>query len=162
MFDFGGVLIHWDPRRLYRKLFPGDEAGMENFLEEINFNEWNLRQDAGRPFSVVVAELAGRFPRYADLIRAYDERWAEVHMHPEEVLQAFKDLRGRWLVPIHNGTFDLGLHPWKEPFERLSALAQADGNTQLAWPGVGERLSLAQPGSAPGAAEKAPWWRDLR
>lgn len=93
---------------------------------------------------------------------AYDSRWAEVHMQPEEVVQAYKDLRGRWLVPIHNGTFDLGLHPWKEPFERLSALAQADGKTRLAWPGVGERLSLAQPGGTPGATDPGPWWRDLR
>ena len=49
VFDFGGVLIDWDPRYLYRKLFTNDERAMEHFLETIDFYEWNLQQDAGRP-----------------------------------------------------------------------------------------------------------------
>jgi 2-haloacid dehalogenase len=77
IFDFGGVLIGWDPRFLYRKLFKGDEETMERFLDEINFFEWNAHQDAGRPFAEAVAELCGKFPQYCDLIRAYDERYEE-------------------------------------------------------------------------------------
>jgi len=77
IFDFGGVLLDWNPRHLYRKFFPGDEAAMERFLAEIGFNEWNYQQDAGRPFSVAVAELCARYPQYCDLIRAYDERYLE-------------------------------------------------------------------------------------
>jgi 2-haloacid dehalogenase len=77
IFDFGGVLLDWNPRYLYRKLFPNDEQGMERFLSEIGFNEWNRLQDAGRPFSVAVAELCSRYPQYCDLIRAYDERYLE-------------------------------------------------------------------------------------
>ena len=46
VFDLGGVLIDWDPRYLYRKLFPGDEAAMEHFLSAIIDVEWNLRQDS--------------------------------------------------------------------------------------------------------------------
>jgi 2-haloacid dehalogenase len=77
IFDFGGVLLDWNPRYLYRKLFPNDEQGMERFLAEIGFDEWNHLQDAGRPFSVAVAELCFRHPQYCDLIRAYDERYLE-------------------------------------------------------------------------------------
>ena len=77
IFDFGGVLIDWNPRHLYRKLFPGDEPAMERFLAEIGFDEWNRLQDAGRPFSVAVPELCARHPQYCDLIRAYDERYPE-------------------------------------------------------------------------------------
>ncbi|GAB1850291.1 hypothetical protein MyNCGM683_52930 [Achromobacter xylosoxidans] len=61
-------------------------------------------------------------------------------------------LRGRWLLPIHNGTFDLAMHPWQEPFERIAALA-AERGVALATPEMGERLDLAAP--HPGS----PWWR---
>ncbi|MFZ2096750.1 MAG: HAD family phosphatase [Anaerolineales bacterium] len=77
IFDFGGVLLDWNPRYLYRKLFPNDEQGMERFLAEIGFNEWNHLQDAGRPFSEAITELCARHPQYCDLIRAYDERFLE-------------------------------------------------------------------------------------
>ena len=77
IFDFGGVLLDWNPRYLYRKLFPGDEPGMERFLAEVGFCEWNPKQDAGRPFSEAVAELCARYPHYCELIRAYDERFTE-------------------------------------------------------------------------------------
>jgi 2-haloacid dehalogenase len=76
IFDFGGVLIDWNPRYLYRKIF-ADEQVMENFLAEIGFFEWNKLQDAGRPFSVAVADLCARHPQHCELIRLYDERYEE-------------------------------------------------------------------------------------
>jgi L-ascorbate metabolism protein UlaG (beta-lactamase superfamily) len=85
---------------------------------------------------------------------AYDKRWPDVHMQPEETLQAFLDLKGRWLLPVHNGTFDLGLHRWQEPFERTMALAQERG-VPLATPEMGEAVDLGQP-----QAGRA-WWREL-
>jgi 2-haloacid dehalogenase len=77
IFDFGGVLLDWNPHYLYRKFFNNDASATERFLTEIGFEEWNLRLDEGRPFSEGVAELSAQFPQYADLIRAYDERWDE-------------------------------------------------------------------------------------
>lgn len=77
VFDFGGVLIDWDPRYLYHKLFANDAEAAERFLDEVGFVEWNLEQDRGRPFAVAIKELAERFPHYADFIKAYDERWEE-------------------------------------------------------------------------------------
>ena len=78
IFDFGGVLVDWNPRYLYRKLFGDDEAGMERFLAEICTTEWNARQDAGRPWAEAVAELAAQHPAHAALIYAYHERWEEM------------------------------------------------------------------------------------
>ncbi len=49
VFDLGGVLIDWNPRYLYRRLFD-DEAAMEAFLREVCSPQWNERQDAGRPW----------------------------------------------------------------------------------------------------------------
>jgi len=83
---------------------------------------------------------------------AYDADWPDVHMQPEQSLQAHIDLRGRWLMPIHNGTFDLALHPWIEPFERISELAAAQ-DLPLTAPRMGERLAIHSP--APSQA----WWR---
>ncbi|NYZ63038.1 hypothetical protein H0E82_09735 [Luteimonas sp. SJ-16] len=50
-----------------------------------------------------------------------------VHMQPGETLQAAQDLGAKWLLPIHNGTFDLAMHPWTEPMERVTALNEARG-----------------------------------
>jgi 2-haloacid dehalogenase len=78
VFDLGGVLIDWNPRYLYRKLFGGDEGVMERFLAEVCSPEWNSRFDAGRPFAEGVAELAAAHPEQAELISAYQERWPEM------------------------------------------------------------------------------------
>jgi 2-haloacid dehalogenase len=77
VFDFGGVLINWNPRHLYRKLFNDDAPAMENFLTEVGFKEWNEEQDRGRPFAIAVMELCEKFPHYSAYITAYDQRWRE-------------------------------------------------------------------------------------
>jgi len=78
IFDIGGVLIDWNPRYVYRELFDGDEAAMEHFLAHVCSHDWNLMQDAGRPFAEGVAELAARFPEQAELIVAYHTRWEDM------------------------------------------------------------------------------------
>lgn len=78
LFDLGGVLIDWDPRRLYRKLFVDDPAEMERFLTEICSPLWNHRLDAGRRFDDAIAELVAKHPDQAALITAYRDRWAEM------------------------------------------------------------------------------------
>jgi 2-haloacid dehalogenase len=77
-FDLGGVMIDWNPRYLYRKLFGADEAAMERFLAEICTPEWNSRFDAGRPFAEGIAELVAAHPEDAELINAYWDRWPEM------------------------------------------------------------------------------------
>jgi 2-haloacid dehalogenase len=77
IFDFGGVLINWDPRKVFEKYFSNDAQAIDDFLAEIGFSAWNLEQDRGHPFSQAVAELSAQFPQYAHLIRAYDEEWEQ-------------------------------------------------------------------------------------
>jgi 2-haloacid dehalogenase len=78
VFDLGGVLLQWNPRHLYRKLFAGDEAAMESFLATVCTVEWNERQDAGRSFADAVAELAPRHPDKIELIEAFGRRFDEM------------------------------------------------------------------------------------
>lgn len=77
VFDLGGVLIDWNPRYLYRKLFAGDDSAMELFLSEITSPAWNAEQDAGRTWREAVDALVAAHPDRRDLIEAYDARWAE-------------------------------------------------------------------------------------
>jgi 2-haloacid dehalogenase len=77
IFDIGNVLIEWNPRFLYRKIF-SDPEQMEWFLRHVCSDEWNLEQDRGRPFAEAVLERIARFPELAAEIRAYDERWEEM------------------------------------------------------------------------------------
>lgn len=83
VFDLGGVLLDWNPRHLYRKLF-ADEDAMERFLAEVCTQEWNETFDAGRPFADGVAELSARHPELAELILAFDRRWEEMVRGPIE------------------------------------------------------------------------------
>jgi L-ascorbate metabolism protein UlaG (beta-lactamase superfamily) len=85
---------------------------------------------------------------------AYDPQWPDIHMQPEETMQAHIDLRGKVLMPIHNGTFDLALHSWHEPFERIAALAKQREQV-LATPEIGLPLSIAQPKAS------TQWWRKV-
>ena len=77
IFDFGGVLLDWNPRYLYKSYFNNDEE-MEHFLADICNGEWNIRQDAGRPFAEAVKELQAKFPEYAVAIQMYDDDWEKM------------------------------------------------------------------------------------
>ncbi|QKI88612.1 MBL fold metallo-hydrolase [Thiomicrorhabdus xiamenensis] len=83
---------------------------------------------------------------------AYNQRWRKIHMMPEETVQAHLDLGGKWLFPIHNGSFKLSMHPWKEPFERISKAAAGKG-VKATFPIMGEVTSLQNP------AGQSAWWQ---
>lgn len=77
IFDLGNVLIKWDPRNLYRKIFV-DPGAMEYFLSEICTPDWNLQQDAGRTWAEAIDERIEKFPEYESEIRAFIDRWEEM------------------------------------------------------------------------------------
>ena len=77
IFDYGNVLLDWNPRYVYRRYFPHDPEAMEQFLQEVNFMEWNAHQDKGRSFTEGVAILSEQFPQYAELIQAYHDHWID-------------------------------------------------------------------------------------
>jgi 2-haloacid dehalogenase len=138
VFDIGGVLLDWNPRYLYRRLFGGDQEAAEHFLEEINFREWNAHQDAGRSFAEAVNELTARFPGYADLIQAYDIHWEESIGGPDwGTVALLQDLSrsGHPLYALSNWSaekFPLVRH--KYPFFDLFESIVLSGEVRLAKP----------------------------
>jgi L-ascorbate metabolism protein UlaG (beta-lactamase superfamily) len=87
-------------------------------------------------------------------IGAYNELWKQIHMGPDGAAQAFKDMGAAGLLmPIHWGLFDLALHPWQWPMERMLEVAEADGL----------RLWAPEPGMPTevvcGVALLSDWWR---
>ena len=77
IFDLGGVLIDWEPRRLFRKIFD-DEEEMEYFLNNICTPDWNVQQDKGRPLADATQLLVDQFPKYTSQIEAFYGRWEEM------------------------------------------------------------------------------------
>ncbi len=77
VFDVGGVLINHDPKNLYRKLLPDEEA-VDAFLTNICDHDWNEQQDAGRSLADATAERVALFPEHTELITAYYDRWEEM------------------------------------------------------------------------------------
>ncbi|WP_422381520.1 MBL fold metallo-hydrolase [Marinicellulosiphila megalodicopiae] len=72
---------------------------------------------------------------------AYNKLWPDVHMMPEESAQAHLDVKATFMVPIHNGTFDLSVHTWTDPFEKIVELSKQK-NINLVTPSMGEITSL--------------------
>lgn len=81
IFDLGAVLIDWNPRYLYKKIFP-EESQMEWFLENICTSEWNEEQDAGRSFKEATSILINKHPEWENQIIAYWHRWEEMLANP--------------------------------------------------------------------------------
>lgn len=77
IFDFGGVLIDWDPHHLYDPYF-GDRTRADWFLQNICTMEWNTQMDGGKPFAVGVAELSARFPEWAKEIEMFHKDWIKM------------------------------------------------------------------------------------
>jgi 2-haloacid dehalogenase len=82
VFDLGGVLIDWNPRYLYRKLFDGDDQAMEHFLANICTSQWNVQQDAGRTLAEACTLLKRDHPGHAKFIDAWRERYEEMLAGP--------------------------------------------------------------------------------
>jgi len=105
-----------------------------------------------------LAKIAERFAPF-DMtlmkIGAYSEYWPGVHLFPEQSVRIHNLMQAKLLLPIHWGTFNLALHPWYEPPERLMAEA-AKANTQIAIPRPGQTIDYDHP------APVETWWRDYQ
>lgn len=109
------------------------------------FSGFKTIGDKYGPFDITLVETG-----------AYDKLWSEIHMMPEQSLQAHIDLNGRVMIPIHNGTFDLALHDWFAPLESIFELANAN-DVQLATPIFGETFLINQAKNTRQPA--TTWWR---
>lgn len=122
-----------------------DDAGLRVFFSGDTGYHDGFREIGRRfgPFDVTLIEAG-----------AYDHRWTYVHMLPQQTVQAHVDLRGNWLLPVHNGTFSLAMHAWDDPFEQIADLT-AERGIPLLTPRMGERVDL----QAPRTTEA--WWREV-
>jgi 2-haloacid dehalogenase len=121
VFDLGGVLIDWDPRHLYRKLFAGDEAAMEHFLATVCTHEWNRCQDAGRSFAEGARLLKAEHPDKAELIDAYGTRFDEMMPGPiAGSVEILAELRARGTLLYLLSNFSAETFP--PAFERFDFL----------------------------------------
>ena len=77
VFDFGGVLLDWNPRYFYRAYFK-DEQEMEYFLSNICTTEWNAEQDKGRSFEEGIRILQEQYPQYKEAIRLFKDKWEDM------------------------------------------------------------------------------------
>lgn len=128
---WGSWVIQTDVGSIY---FSGDSGYFDGF-KQIG--------DKYGPFDLTMIETG-----------AYDHDWPDIHMQPEESLQAHLDLRGKVMVPVHNGTFDLAFHSWYEPLEKITALADAK-EVVLSTPQFGQVMSMEN------LYEPARWWRSV-
>jgi len=83
IFDLGNVLINWDPKLLYNKIFDSEEK-TNHFLENICTLTWNEEQDAGRSLAAGTAALIKEYPEHKKEIEAYYDRWVEMLNGPIE------------------------------------------------------------------------------
>jgi len=101
-----------------------------------------------------IGEKLGPFDITLLKIGASDELWKQIHMTPEEAVQQHQDLRGDILVPLHWATFDLGLHPWYDPVERMLTAAR-EKEVRFITPEIGQQVNFNR---LPGPN---PWWRNV-
>ena len=117
------------------KVFHSGDTG---FFEGIQ----NIGDEHG-PFDLAMVKMG-----------AYDALWPDIHLNPEEAVRAHTMLRGRVLLPIHWGTFNLAMHAWREPIERLLEAA-GPAHAQVVTPTPGDWF---EPDAPP---PPNPWWRTV-
>ena len=87
-------------------------------------------------------------------IGAYDSLWGDIHLGPDGAMEAFAGLNAEVMMPVHWGLFDLGLHGWRQPIERLLGLADA-GGVRLFQPEPGVPTEVVR-----GVEVRSDWFRE--
>ena len=107
------------------------------------------------PHFAEIGQRLGPFDLSMFEVGSYDPAWPDVHLGPEQALEAHRVSNGKYMLPVHWSTFVMGNHSWTEPGERL--LAAANPEDHLILPTPGQRISLN-----PSDAElpQTRWWPD--
>jgi L-ascorbate metabolism protein UlaG (beta-lactamase superfamily) len=137
-------------------------------LNDGNHTLWASWSVTGPRHRIFHSGDTGPFPGFVDIgtahgpfdltfvkIGAYGDTWPDIHLTPEQAVDAHTKLQGKALLPIHWGTFNLAFHAWDEPAERVVVAATAAG-ARLIMPRPGESV---EPATAPPVK---PWWRAAR
>lgn len=125
LWDIGNVIVRWDPRTLYSKIFP-EPAERDRFLAEVCTMAWHDAHDRGVRFEDNRAELIARFPHYEAAIRAWGERWWEMFSGPiPETEAAIEALHGRGVAQY--GLSNISQHTIEGTFAMSPAFARLQG-----------------------------------
>lgn len=108
-----------------QKIYLGGDSGYDKHFKEIGNNHG--------PFNIAILECG-----------QYNEYWSNIHMMPEEVVQAAEDLKAGKLLPVHWGKFALSMHSWDEPINRVTKAAN-ENSMPLLTPMIGEKLNFNTP-----------------
>ena len=159
-YSFGSLAFHATPAVHYasRGLFDGNQRLWCSWSIVGKENRVFISGDSGYFDGFkTIGERFGPFDVTFLKIGAYNDRctWRALHMTPEEAGQQHLDLRGQRLVPLHWATFDLGLHPWYEPIDRLITFSEQK-SISLVTPEIGEKIDLR------GKLNTEHWWRQLK
>lgn len=154
---FDSLLVALTPAQHFsgRGLFDRDETLWGSFVVKGKYHSFYFSGDSGYfdgfkyignkygPFDITFMECG-----------AYNEKWSNIHMMPEETVQAHINVKGKVLHPIHWGTFNLALHPWYEPMVRVKAKADSLG-IKLSTPIIGETIEINE------NLDTYPWWEEI-
>ena len=121
IFDLGNVLIGWNPRNLYNKVFATPEEA-DWFVSNITHLDWNEEQDRGRPVAEATEQLVAEHPRWEREIRMYYDRWTEHFSGPvpgtPDILRRLHATGDYRLLGLTNWSAEL--FPWaRETFDFL-------------------------------------------
>jgi L-ascorbate metabolism protein UlaG (beta-lactamase superfamily) len=125
----------WVIETAHHKLFFSGDTGLFEGLADIGRRHG--------PFDLTLLEIG-----------AFHRAWGTIHLGPENALRAHEMLQGKLLLPVHWGTFDLGLHPWEQPAEDLYRMA-SERRSKLLLPMLGQAIEPAR------TPPDVPWWRDV-
>ena len=117
------------------KIFIGGDSGYDSHFKEIG--------SRFGPFELAILENG-----------QYNKSWKHIHMMPEEVIQAAKELKASQLLPVHWSKFSLSLHDWDEPVIRITKAAEGSGIRML-HPMIGEAVNLK------GGFTGQTWWQGI-
>jgi 2-haloacid dehalogenase len=137
VFDVGGVLIDWDPRHLYRKIF-ADDTTMEWFLAEVCTPAWHAQHDVGASYGDTIPALVADHPAWVREIRAWHERFTEMYAGPIDGTVLLLEGLHRRRVPVVAST-NWGAESWAKakvayPFLGLLDGALVSGEVGIAKP----------------------------
>ncbi len=154
-FEFGdGIKIHLLPARHYSsRLLKQNQTLWAGFALESSTRQLFFSGDSGYgPHFAEIGRQFGGFDFAALDCGQYDDRWAFIHMNPEEAVMAAKDLNAAKFLPSHVGRFTIARHAWDEPFIRIASASNGE-SPKLLTPIIGEPVLLEKQ-----QQQFALWW----
>jgi len=154
--QMGDIKLTATPARHFSgRLFKRGQALWSSFVLETGKYKIFIGSDSG--YDETFKKLGEQFGGFDLAILEngqYNEGWANIHMMPEETVQAAIDLKAKVLLPVHWGKFSLSLHPWDEPIKRVTAKA-AELGVKVTTPMIGEPIVLDK------SYPNKKWWLDI-